>query len=163
LTRRPVVTAATPPLAYEVAMDRAQPLDPDLTRPSQNGVYFVNDADLDRLAMRASGEELAVRRIDLADCHDATELLRRLAAMLDLSGDDAYDWDSLADRLRHLAWLPAWGHALLFGHAGALHRGAEEAFDILLGLLDDAATFAQDADRPFFAFLALPEHSPNLA
>jgi len=144
-------------------MSQAQPRDPDLTRPSQNGVYFVNDADLDRLAARASAEALGVRRIDLANCHAAGELQWRLAAMLDLPEASDPDWDALADRLRNLAWLPAWGHALLFGHAGALHRGAEEAFDILLGLLDDAATFAQDADRPFFAFLALPDHSPNLA
>ena len=144
-------------------MSHAQALDPDLTRPSQNGVYFVGDADLERLGASARREELVVRGCDLAGCHDQAELQRRLAAMLDLAPDDGHGWDALADRLRELGWLPAWGHVWLFGHAGALHQGAESAFDILLGLLDDAATFAQDADRPFFAFLALPNHSPDLA
>jgi hypothetical protein len=29
--------------------------------------------------------------------------------------------------------------------------------DILLGMLDDAATFGEEHDRPWFAFLALPD------
>ncbi len=130
----------------------APSLDPDLTRPSQNGVYFVGDADLARLATTAAHEELAVRRTDLAGCHGKAELLRRLAASLSLPADFGHNWDALADCLRDLGWLPAWGHVLLFEHAEALHRSAAGDFDILLGVLDDAATFAQDADRPFFAF-----------
>ena len=132
----------------------SRPLDPDLTRPSQNGVYFVDDADLARLAANAAREELAVCRTDLAGCRGKAELLRRLAASLALPADFGQNWDALADCLRDPGWRPAWGHVLLFEHAGALHHGANPDFDVLLGVLDDAATFAQDADRPFFAFIA---------
>jgi hypothetical protein len=139
----------------------AQPLDPDLTRPSQNGVYFVGDADLARLAATASREQLAVCRTDLAGCRGKTELLRRLAASLALPADFGHNWDALADCLRDLRWLPAWGHVLLFEHVDGLHQDGGRDFDTLLGVLDDAATFAQDADRPFFAFLTLPDQAPT--
>ncbi|BFI96469.1 MAG: hypothetical protein RSP_19790 [Rhodanobacter sp.] len=136
----------------------AHPLDPDLTRPSQNGVYFVGDADLARLAGAAMRAELAVSRTDLAGCDRKAGLLQRLADSLSLPADFGHNWDALADCLRDLDRTPAHGHVLLFEHTGELHHGADQDFEILLGILDDAATFAQDADRPFFAFLALPEH-----
>lgn len=136
-------------------------LDPDLTRPSQNGVYFVGDTDLDRLADVATGEALRVCRIELADCRDKPALLHQLASALHVPEGFGDDWDALADDLRDLAWLPEWGHVLLFAHAEALYHAAAPELDVLLGILDDAATFAQDVDRPFFAFLALPssEHA----
>ncbi|MBD8900144.1 barstar family protein [Rhodanobacter sp. DHG33] len=136
-----------------------RPWDPDLTRPSQNGVYFVADADLVRLADTATHAELAVYRTDLAGCYGKTGLLQRLAASLALPADFGHNWDALADSLRDLDNLPAHGRVLLFEHTDELHHNAEQDFDVLLGILDDAATFAQDADRPFFAFLALPESS----
>ncbi|MFK2876614.1 barstar family protein [Rhodanobacter hydrolyticus] len=139
-------------------MNSAHPLDPDLTRPSQNGVYFVGDGDLARLADAGRRDELAVCRTDLTGCADKAGLLQRLAASLSLPADFGQNWDALADCLRDPAWLPGWGHVLLFDHAGDLQRDAVVDFDVLLGMLDDAATFAQDAERPFFAFFSLPGH-----
>jgi len=129
----------------------------DLTRPSQSGVYFVAVDDLDRLARNAARDELHVCRIDLAGCHDKYDLLRRLAVSLQLPATFGHNWDALADCLRDLAWLPAWGHVLLFEHADALRQAAEADFAVLLGVLDDAATFGIDNDWPWFAFLALPD------
>lgn len=134
------------------------PLDPDPTRPAQNGVYFVGDDDLARLAARATQAELAVLRVDLADCRDKSGALYRFAVALNLPADFGHNWDALADCLRDPAWHPAWGHVLLIEHAAPLRQIARSVFKILLGVLDDAATFAQDADRPFFAFIALPDH-----
>lgn len=130
--------------------------DPDLTRPSQNGVYFVADTDLARLAAAAGEAELAVYRTDLAGCHGKAGLLQRLATSLALPANFGHNWDALADSLRDLDSLPARGRVLLFEHTDELHHAAEQDFDVLMGILDDAATFAQDADLPFFAFLALP-------
>jgi len=129
----------------------------DLTRPSQSGVYFVGVDDLDRLARTAAREKLCVCRTDLAGCHDKDELLRRLVVSLQLPATFGHNWDALADCLRDLGWLPAWGHVLLFEHADALRQAAEADWAILLGVLDDAATFGSDEDRPWFAFLALPD------
>jgi RNAse (barnase) inhibitor barstar len=135
----------------------ARRFDPDLTRPTQSGVYFVGTDDLDRLAATALRDELRVCRTDLSGCHDKDELLRRLVVSLELPASFGHNWDALADCLRDLRWIPAWGYVLLFEHADELRRAAEADFDILLGILDDAATFGCDHDVPWFAFLALPD------
>lgn len=129
----------------------------DLTRPSQNGVYFVGIRDLDRLARTAGRDELSVRRTDLAGCHGKDELLRRLAGSLQLPDSFGDNWDALADCLRDLEWLPGWGHVLLFEHVDELRQAATTDYDTLLGILDDAATFGEEHDRPWFAFLSLPD------
>ena len=134
-----------------------QDADLDLTRPAHDGVYFVDAGDLDALGRTAAKETLAVARVDLAGCRGKDELLRRLAAALPLPDSFGHNWDALADCLRDPVWRPAWGHALLFDHADALRRAAPGDFDVLLGILDDAATFALEQERPFFAFLAIPE------
>jgi RNAse (barnase) inhibitor barstar len=135
----------------------AHGFDLDLTKPTQSGVYFVGVDDLDRLARAAARDELRVCRIDLAGCHDKNELLQRLAVSLQLPPTFGHNWDALADCLRDLGWMPAWGYVLLFEHVGELRLTAEADFNILLGILDDAATFGNDNDRPWFAFLALPD------
>jgi hypothetical protein len=129
----------------------------NLSRPAHSGVYFVDEDDLDSMAQAAAREELGVTRMDLAGCRGKTDLLRRMAAALPLPADFGHNWDALADCLRDPVWQDAWGHALLFGHAADLRRADGLEFDILLGILDDAATFALEHERPFFAFLALPD------
>jgi RNAse (barnase) inhibitor barstar len=131
--------------------------DLDLTRPVQNGVYFVGINDLDRLARTAVRDELCVCRTDLAGCHDKGELLRRLALSLQLPATFGHNWDALADCLRDLGWMPAWGYVLLFEHADELRQADSATYNILLGILDDAATFGSEHDLPWFAFLALPD------
>jgi RNAse (barnase) inhibitor barstar len=138
---------------------KAHALDPDLTRPSQNGLYFVGMDDLPRLAATAAREQLCVCRVDLAGCHDRDAVLQRLAFALKLPASFGHNWDALADCLRDLGWLPAWGHVLLLEHADELRRSAEADFDILLGILDDASTFGLEHERPWFAFLALPDEA----
>ncbi|MEO8997937.1 MAG: barstar family protein [Rhodanobacter sp.] len=135
----------------------AHGFDLDLTKPTLSGVYFVGVNDLDRLARMATREELQLCRTDLAGCHDKDELLRRLALSLQLPATFGHNWDALADCLRDLGWMPAWGYVLLFEHADELRQAGEVDFNILLGILDDAATFGNDNDRPWFAFLALPD------
>lgn len=133
----------------------------DLTRPLNSGVYFVAATDLAPLARRAARDELVVCGIDLSGCHDKEELLHRLATCLQLPATFGYNWDALADCLRDPVWLPGWGHVLLFEHSDELRRSAEADFNILLGILDDAATFGLDNERPWFAFLALPDDSSD--
>lgn len=135
----------------------AHGFDLDLTKPTQSGVYFVGLNDIDRLARTAARDELQVCRTDLAGCHDKDELLRRLAVSLQLPATFGQNWDALADCLRDFGWMPAWGYVLLFEHADELRQAAEADFNILLGILDDAATFGDDNDMPWFAFLALPD------
>ena len=129
----------------------------DLSRPLLGGVYDVDRHEYAALAAQARRHELAVCRIDLEGCTDKDDLLSRMAAALALPGDFGFNWDALADCLRDPAWKPAWGHVLLFDHADALGRSAPHELDILRGVLDDAATFAVEHDRPFFALFPLPD------
>jgi RNAse (barnase) inhibitor barstar len=108
----------------------AHGFDLDLTKPTQSGVYFVGVDDLDRLALAAARDELRVCRIDLAGCHDKDELLQRLALSLQLPPTFGHNWDALADCLRDLGWMPAWGYVLLFEHAGELRLAAGADFNI---------------------------------
>lgn len=135
----------------------AHAFDLDLTRPAQSGVYFVGVDDLDRLSKAAVRDELLVCHIDLSGCRDKDDLLRRLAISLQLPATFGHNWDALADCLRDLGWMPAWGYVLLFEHVDELRHAAEADFDILLGILDDASTFGADHDMPWFAFLTLPD------
>jgi hypothetical protein len=135
--------------------------DPNLTQPAQSGIYFVGSDDLARLARTAAREELRVCRNDLTGCAGKDGLLRRLSVSLELPTGFGDNWDALADSLRDLRWMPAWGYVLLFDHADDLRLAAPADFDILLGILDDAATFACDNDMPWFAFLALPDAEPD--
>lgn len=125
----------------------------DLTRPLQSGVYDVDAHDFAALTRQARQAELALCRVDLAGCTDKAGLLRRLAFALRLPPDFGDNWDALADCLRDPAWRPAWGHVFVFENPEGLpaHDAA-----ILRGVLDDAATFAIEHDRPFFAFFPLP-------
>ena len=101
----------------------AHRFDPDLTRPTQSGVYFVAATDLDRLAAAARRDELRVCRTDLTGCQDKDDLLRRLAVSFELPASFGYNWDALADCLRDLRWIPAWGYVMLFEHIDELrHR-----------------------------------------
>ncbi len=135
-------------------------LEIDFSRPACSGIYAVDDDDLRLLATQAEREELQVCRIPLQGCRDKTELLRRMAASLQFPSSFGFNWDALADCLRDLRWLPGWGHALLLEHAEDLRSAAAADFDVLLGILDDAASFAVDEDRPFFALLNLPPDAP---
>ncbi|HEU4669636.1 MAG TPA: barstar family protein [Dyella sp.] len=128
----------------------------DLTRPLLSGLYDVDAAELAALAAQARRHELALCRIDLAGCAGKDALLARIADTLRLPAEFGFNWDALADCLRDPAWRPAWGHVLVFEHADALRAVAPGELAVLRGVLDDAATFAQEHDRPFFAFFPLP-------
>lgn len=130
----------------------------DLTQANDGGVYFVDAADFDALVAAAKEGQLYVCRADLAGCHDKAELLRRLAAVLNVPSGFGQNWDALLDTLRDLEWLHGTGHVLLLDHANDLRAAAAKDFDTLLNILHESAGFAMSQRRPFFAFLSLPEH-----
>lgn len=128
----------------------------DLTRPLLGGIYDVAASDYPALVHQARDAELALCRVDLAGCTGKDDLLRRMAFALRLPPDFGDNWDALADCLRDPGWRPAWGHVLLFERPDQL---APDVQRTLRGVLDDAATFALEHDRPFFAFFPLPAAS----
>lgn len=132
----------------------------DLADPSRNGAYFVGAADLDALDAAAHAEGHLVRRVSLAGCADKHDLMQRIAVALAFPPTFGDNWDALADCLGDLGWLAnASGYAWLFDHAGDLRDAAENDFDTLCGVLDDACKRWKDRGTPCFAFLALPDDS----
>ena len=132
--------------------------DIDLGDTTQNAAYLVGATDLDTLDTAAHAEGHLVRRVSLAGCHDKGDLLQRIAKALAFPKTFGANWDALADCLGDLGWLPnAGGHAWLFDHAGDLRDAAENEFDVLCDVLDDACQHWKDRGTPCFAFLALPD------
>ena len=129
----------------------------DLHDASLNGVYFVDDEDIEPIAEAAIAAALCVARLDLADCRDKTDLLQRLADALHFPAWFGHNWDALDDALHDLSWLPASGYVLLFEHADTLRDAAEDDFETLLDILADATDDAADDGLPWHVFFALPE------
>jgi len=130
----------------------------DFANAQQNAAYLVGETDLDTLDAAAHAEGHLVRRISLAGCRDKGDLLQRIAKALAFPKTFGANWDALADCLGDLAWLPdASGYAWLFDHAGDLRDAAENDFDTLCDVLDDACKAWKDHGTPCFAFLALPD------
>ena len=130
----------------------------DFADAQRNGAYLVGETDLDTLDAAAHAEGHLVRRISLAGCRGKRDLLQRIAASLAFPKSFGANWDALADCLGDLEWLPhAGGYAWLFDHAGDLHDPAENDFDTLCDVLDDACKRWGKRGTPCFAFLALPD------
>ena len=130
----------------------------DFANAQQNGAYLIGETDLDTLDAAAHDEGHLVRRISLAGCRDKHDLLQRIATSLAFPKTFGANWDALADCLGDLEWLPdAGGYAWLFDHAGDLGEAAENDFDMLCDVLDDACKQWKERGTPCFAFLALPD------
>jgi RNAse (barnase) inhibitor barstar len=130
----------------------------DFANVQQNAAYLVGETDLDTLDAAAHDEGHLVRRISLAGCREKRDLLQRIATSLAFPKSFGANWDALADCLGDLGWLPdAGGYAWLFDHAGDLRDAAENDFDTLCDVLDDACKRRKERGTPCFAFLALPD------
>ena len=129
----------------------------DFANAQQNGAYLVGEIDLDTLDAAAHDEGHLVRRISLTGCRDKHDLLQRIATSLAFPKTFGANWDALADCLGDLEWLPdAGGYVWLFDHAVDLRDAAENDFDMLCDVLDDACKCWKERGTPCFAFLALP-------
>lgn len=130
----------------------------DFASTRQNGAWLVGETDLDTLDAAAHADGHLVRRVSLAGCHDKADLLQRIAVALAFPKTFGANWDALADCLGDLEWLPqASGYAWLFDHADDLRATAEDDFDALCDVLEDACANWKERGTPCFAFLALPD------
>ncbi len=127
-----------------------------LADPSQAGAFFFDACDSAAMDEAAHTLGYEVIRVDLAGCRDKARALELIAEALrfpDWVGDN---WDALADAINDLSWLPANGYLLLLEHTSVwrAHAGAE--FDVLLDILNAAATPWAEQDTAFWALLPLP-------
>ena len=134
-----------------------KPLQSLLVEPDQAGVFYLTASDLGPLLDAAEGLGFRCVWIDLADCPDKARLIRRVAEAFAFPPGFGHNWDALADALSDLSWLPAEGYVLGLGSPGALREGAPDDFATFVAVLEGAALAWRDADRPFWAFIALPD------
>lgn len=134
--------------------DDAPPFVQLLPLASESGAYHLPAAHADTLVNAAQELEFAVHRIDLSTCRDKDGVLRAFAAALafpDWFGDN---WDALSDALADLGWLDeAAGRVIVLDRARALRESAQEVYDTLIGVLDDAAAGWREIAVPFWAFV----------
>ncbi len=97
---------------------------------------------------------LLALRIELAGCRDKTELLTRLSQALRFPDWFGHNWDALADCLADMGWLgEAEGYVLVLDNAQDLRLAAQDDYDSLIEILDEAADGWREVDRPLWSFL----------
>ena len=84
-------------------------------------------------------------------------LLQRMAAAFAFPPGFGLNWDSLADALSDLSWLPAEGYVLGLESPGDLREDCPEDFATFVAVLEGASLAWRDAGRPFWSFIALPD------
>ena len=126
-----------------------------LADATQNGAYFVDVRDRERLEAVARELGFAVAAVDFAGCRDKGEVLERFASALRFPDWFGHNWDALADCLGDLSWWPADGYLLLLDDAGAWRDAAPDDFATLLGILGDAALQWSAQRLPFWALVPL--------
>jgi len=127
-----------------------------LADPSQAGAFFVDACDSDAMAEAAETLDYTVLRIDLADGLDKASVLALLGEALQFPDWVGGNWDALADAVTDLSWLPANGYLLLLEHASAWRAHANGDFDVLVDILNEAATSWARQGTAFWTLLPLP-------
>lgn len=127
-----------------------------LADPGQAGAYFVDAGDSEALVEAAETLDYEVLRIDLAGCRDKTRVLELIAEALRFPNWVGDNWDALADALNDLSWLPANGYLLLLERAGEWRDHAGADLEVLLDILDQAATPWAEQGTAFWSLLPLP-------
>jgi len=129
-----------------------------LADASQAGAYFVDLRDREDLVEAANTLKYVVAPIDLKACTGDTDALERIADALAFPSWFGGNLDALEDCLNDLSWHAAEGYVLLLEHTGDWRAHEDNAFDVLLDILNEAAArWAQDR-VPFWAFILLGAH-----
>ena len=118
------------------------------------GAYALPPEHLDALVAAAEALGLWHRRVDLSGCRDKQTLLALLARDLAFPEWFGDNWDALADCLSDLGWIDsAKGYVLILDGTQDLRQSAQDDYDTLIEVLDDAAQGWHEVALPFWAFL----------
>lgn len=124
-----------------------------LADASQAAAYFIDLRDRAAVVEAATALDFRVATANLVTVDDRAALFAELARALEFPPGVEGDWDTLADALGDLAWLPVPGYLLLLDHCADLRDDAPEDFATLLAILDDAARVHAAAGVPFWSVL----------
>lgn len=126
-----------------------------LRKASGTGVYHLPGDGGSAVATAAASAGLGVAHVDLQDCGDKAEFLRRIAAALRFPAWFGHNWDALADCLTDMSWWPADGHVVILEHADRFHIAAKKDFLEALDIFGEAASTWAAEGVPFWIFVGL--------
>ncbi|HMB57720.1 MAG TPA: barstar family protein [Arenimonas sp.] len=132
-----------------------------LTQLDDAGVYFLPDDDVDELLEAAAINRFPCLRVDLRDCADKADLLRRLALALNFPAHFGNNWDALADALGDLRKPDSEGLVLLLENSERLRLHALAEFKTAMEVLQASSRDWARSKRPFWAFIALTDAEFN--
>jgi RNAse (barnase) inhibitor barstar len=146
----------------DISGEDSPPLLQLLPLVSESGAYRLPPELVDDLVESGTALGLSCHRIDLRDCRDPATLFERIAQALDFPPWFGQNWDALSDCLADLGWLgEAAGFVLVFDQAQDLRREAQDSYDTLVEILDEAADGWREVDLPFWSFLCEHETAPT--
>ncbi len=134
-----------------------------LADPEQAGVVMVEPVAIEAIAQAAQALDFVMRRVDLRPCVDAEAALQALARALELPEWFGGNWDSLADSINDLSWLPGERYLLLLEHADGWRNRDAVGFDTLLEILRNATEFWAEIGVPFWTVIATDAQLPDPA
>lgn len=109
----------------------------------------------------------ALRTIQGKKCRTPSGLFNEFALALAFPDYFGHNWDALEECLADLEWLPAKGYILLISDTQAVLPEAEEDYDTLLEILDDAGEAwskghtAEGRSAPFHVVFIIEEQDKS--
>lgn len=109
----------------------------------------------------------ALRTIQGKKCRTPSGLFNEFARALAFPDYFGHNWDALEECLADLEWLPAKGYILLISDTQAVLPEAEEDYDTLLEILDDAGEAwskghtAEGRSAPFHVVFIIDEQDKS--
>lgn len=135
----------------------ARPLPALLVDAKAAGAFFLTERDLGPLRSAAKGAGLHAVTLDLDGCRDKQDLLCRIAVALEFPDYFGHNWDALEECLGDLAWLDAPGYVLGIEHSEQLRVASGDDYATFVSILEECSDQWRERDRPFWAFIALPD------
>jgi RNAse (barnase) inhibitor barstar len=138
----------------ELPAEESPPFAQLLPLAREAGAYHLPAAHAQALIDAAEGLEFACHLVDLGECRDKPAVLRAFAAALSFPDWFGDNWDALSDALSDLGWLDERaGRVLVLERCATLRAAAQDDYDMLVGILDEAAEGWREIALPFWSFL----------
>ncbi|MDR2016723.1 MAG: barstar family protein [Burkholderiales bacterium] len=106
-----------------------------------------------RLTKACEASSLRYFVVDIADVHNKTQLLDRLAEALEFPDYFGHNWDALYDVLCDEAWFGNNGVVLHLKHTASFGKLAADDWLTLRETFDEAIDYWRSSDLPFWVFI----------
>lgn len=112
------------------------------------GVYEIPEGGIDAVLAAAAANQHVVYRIDLRQARTRDQLLKMVGEGLELPGWYGTNYDSLADCLGDMSWVPAPGYTVILENCHNINTLAAAEFNLLVDVFTDAARVWRETEPP---------------